>query len=84
MTTSSAATWSGAGAGAGWGSGTTGLPDPLLATPGARLHTLSLILAGDAYIWFILYVGRMQDLPTGRLQLRTLPDGLQQITVSFY
>ena len=30
-----AATWSSAGARAGWGSGTTGLLDPLLATPGA-------------------------------------------------
>ena len=48
------------------------------------LHTLSLVLTGDAYIWFILGVRRMQDLPTGCLQLRTLPDWLQQIMVSFY
>ena len=48
------------------------------------LHTLSLMLTGDAYIWSILSVRRMQDLPAGCLQLRTLPDGLQQITVSLY
>ena len=48
-----------------------------------HLHTLCLVLTGKAYIWFILGVRRMKDLPTGHFQLCTLPDGLQQITVSF-
>ena len=48
------------------------------------LHTLCLVLTGDAYILFILCVRRMQDLPMGRLQLQTLPDGLEEITISFH
>ena len=47
-----------------------------------RLHTLCLILTGDAYVLLILCVWRMQDLPTGCLQLRALPDRLEEITIS--
>ena len=59
MTTSSAATWSSAGAGAGWGSGTDRPAGSSSGHSWCCLHTLSLVLTGDAYI---LRVRRMQNL----------------------